>query len=388
MAAVRATSINQSVLISHSHNNTALGNHINALGNHINGTGDEMWKVVEQIAFDMETVYLWVILALGFPGNCAAIVTVIKMFPGRSLTMYVALLAAVDNLSILVKILMFVLLDKGMNVGNLGCKTLGYFGNVLSTFANWLLVAMSIERFAAVWFPLKFVQIWSPKKSIATVMTMAFLLAAMFLHLFWIMRFVDDKDAGMKYCSIYDEYKYFMMHIWYWINVIIYAVLPCILLMIFNALIVVGIVQSRNAHRQFKGYSCKDKQINVDRHRPVTLMLVAAAVSLVILTTPRCVMLILTPYWTPPAGTMEGSVEYLIDCIAFVLCDFTHAINFYVYSLSTEIFRRQFIDILTCRKPRTTPIQNKYASLSFRTSLRFSYHRKSSSTRFEKRTEA
>lgn len=376
MAVEEPTFINQSLIsqTNYSYNISVLENHM-ASNDHVNGSGDERWEVIEKIAFDMETVYLWVILALGFPGNCATIVTVIKMFPERSLTMYIALLAVVDNLSIVVKILMFVLPDNGIGVGNFGCKTLGYFGNVLSTFANWLLVAMSIERVAAVWFPLKFVQIWSPKKSLSAVVIMAVLLSVMFLHLFWMVRFVDDKDAGMMYCSIYDEYKYFMMHIWYWMNVLIYAILPCILLTIFNLLVVVGVVKARKVRRRFKS-NCynKHKHISVDRHRPITLMLVAAAVSLVILTIPRCVMLILTPYLNFPGGTIEASVEYLLDCIAFVLCDFTHAINFYVYSLTVEIFRRQFIDILMCRKQSTTPLQTTYTSLSFRSSHLASRH--------------
>ncbi|XP_046370987.2 FMRFamide receptor-like [Haliotis rufescens] len=328
----------------------------------------ESWNLIENFAFNLETVYLWIILVIGFPGNCATIVTVVKMCPARSLTVYITILAVVDNLAIVDKLLMFVLLDHGVHVGQFGCKILGYFGNLLSTFANWLLVAMSVERFVAVWFPFKLGQSWTFKKSIMAVLVLALPLIALFLHLFWIMRFVDDKEQGMVYCAIHEEYKYFMMHVWYWINVLMYAAIPCTLLILFNLLIIMGIVRSRKVQKRLSGN--KDDSSSIDRLRQVTIMLVAAAISLVILTTPRCVMLILTPYWNPPEQTMEGSVEYLLDTIAFVLCDFNHAINFYVYSMSAKRFRRQFLDLFQRRKHQMTPTKTQYISLSTRQSVR------------------
>ncbi|XP_067648925.1 probable G-protein coupled receptor B0563.6 [Haliotis asinina] len=334
----------------------------------------EDWESFENVAFNLETVYLWIILVIGLPGNFATIVTVVKMCPARSLTVYITILAIVDNLAIVDKLLMFVLLDHGVHVGQFGCKTLGYFGNLLSTFANWLLVAISVERFVAVWFPFKLGQSWTYKKSIVAVLVLALPLIALFLHLFWIMRFVDDKEQGMVYCAIHEEYKYFMMHVWYWINVLMYAAIPCTLLILFNILIIVGIVKSRKAQNRLSGN--KDDKSSIDRLRQVTIMLVAAAISLVLLTTPRCVMLILTPYWNPSEKTMEGSVEYLLDTIAFVLCDFNHAINFYVYSMSAGRFRRQFLDLFPCRKQQMTPTKTQYVSLSTRQSLHLNSKRK------------
>ncbi|XP_067649947.1 probable G-protein coupled receptor 139 [Haliotis asinina] len=334
-----------------------------------NSSNNSAWQVVESVTFDIQTYYLWVILALGFPGNCATIVTVIKMSPARSLTVYIALLAVVDNLAIVNKLLLFVLPDKGVHIGNFGCKVLGYFGNFLITFANWLLVAMSVERFAAVWFPFKVGQSWTFKKSLTAVVLVALPLSVLFLHLFWIMTFIVE-DTGV-FCDIHEEYRHFMMHIWYWINVMIYAVVPCILLLLFNLLIVMGIVRSARAQKYLKSTrGNKSGSSAVDRHRPITIMLVTAAVTLVVLTTPRCVMLILTPYWTPPLNSMQGAVKFLIDTIAFLLCDLTHAINFYVYSLSAKSFRRQFVELFLCHKRDKATNSTQYVSLTSRSSVK------------------
>ncbi|XP_071101918.1 probable G-protein coupled receptor 139 [Haliotis cracherodii] len=333
-------------------------------------TDDSAWKAVESVAFDIQTYYLWVIFALGFPGNCATIVTVIKMSPARSLTVYIALLAVVDNLAIINKLLLFVLLDNGVHLQDVGCKILGYFGNFLITFANWLLVAMSVERFAAVWFPFKVGQSWTFKKSLIAVVLVALPLSVLFLHLFWMIKFVTE-GPGMVYCDVEETYKHFMMHIWYWINVIVYAVIPCTLLLVFNCLIVGGIIKSGKAQKYLNSnYGNQKSNSCADRHRQVTIMLVTAAITLVILTTPRCVILVLTPYWTPEQNSMKGAVKYLIDTLAFVLCDVTHAINFYVYSLSARRFRFQFVQLFMCRRRKMAPVNTQYFSLSPRASLR------------------
>ncbi|XP_048246077.1 probable G-protein coupled receptor 139 [Haliotis rufescens] len=340
---------------------------INNSGDLIN---DSSWRAVDSVAFDIQTYYLWVILALGFPGNCATIVTVIKMSPARSLTVYIALLAVVDNLAIVNKLLLIVLLDHKIHVGQLGCKVLGYFGNFLTTFANWLLVAMSMERFAAVWFPLKIGQSWTFKKSILAVVLLSLPLCILFLHLFWTMKFLVEKETGTYHCDIYKEYEYFMMHIWYWINILVYAFIPCILLLLFNLLIIAGIVKSDKEQKYLHGN--KNTNSGVDRHRPITIMLVTAAAVLVVLTTPRCLMLILTPYWNPDHQSMEGAVKYLLDTLAFLLCDLTHAINFYVYSLSAKRFRGQFIELCLCRHHKATQNHTLDVSIPCRTSVRIS----------------
>ncbi|XP_067649011.1 probable G-protein coupled receptor 139 [Haliotis asinina] len=329
------------------------------------------WRAVESAVFDIQTYYLWVIFALGFPGNCATIVTVIKMSPARSLTVYIALLAVVDNLAIVNKLLLFVMLDNGLHIQNAGCRILGYLGNFLITFANWLLVAMSVERFAAVWFPFKVGQSWTFKKSLTAVFLVALPLSLLFLHLFWTIQFIDD-GPGMVFCDVAEKYQYFMMHVWYWINITVYAIIPCVLLLVFNCLIVGGIIKSGKAQKYLKSNHGSQKSKScADRHRQVTIMLVTAAITLVILTTPRCVMLILTPYWTPNQNSMEGALKYLIDTLAFVLCDVTHAINFYVYSLSAKRFRFQFVQLFLCRRRKMAPVNTQYFSLSSRASLRF-----------------
>ncbi|XP_046551540.1 neuropeptide SIFamide receptor-like [Haliotis rubra] len=208
------------------------------------------WEFIDSVAYNIETYYLWVILFLGFPGNSATIITIIKMSPARSLTVYIALLAVVDNLAIVIKLLIFVLTDHGVDIGSFGCKFLGFCGNFLITLGNWILVALSVERFAAVWFPLKLGQNWTFRKSLIVVGGMTVPLIGLFLHLFWTTDYVPAEPPNTAYCGVHAEYVGFITECWYWINIVIYAILPYVLLLLFNSLIVAGIIMSRKVSRR------------------------------------------------------------------------------------------------------------------------------------------
>ncbi|XP_067650374.1 probable G-protein coupled receptor 139 [Haliotis asinina] len=329
------------------------------------------WETIDDIAFHIETYYLWVILALGFPGNCSTVVTIIKMSPARSLTVYIALLAIVDNLAILNKLLIFVLTDNGVPIGQFGCKFLAFCGNFLITFANWLLVAMSVERFVAVWYPFKIGQIWTFKKSLVVVIGITIPLLGLFLHLFWTVHYVNMETYIL--CVAHEDHLDFFVNAWFWINITVYALLPCLLLLVFNALIIAGIVKSSKVHIYLNrnGSVKNGAVVTTERQRQITKMLVSSAIALVILTFPRCVMLLMSPHLNYPTKSMNGAVIYLVDTIAYVFCDSTHAINFYLYSFSARRFRRQFLDLVACRKRKMAPVSTQYITLSSRPSMRF-----------------
>ncbi|XP_071108985.1 mu-type opioid receptor-like [Haliotis cracherodii] len=294
------------------------------------------------------------------------------MSPTRSLTVYIALLAIVDNLAIVIKLLIFVLTDHGVDIGSFGCKFLGFCGNFLITLGNWILVALSVERFAAVWYPLKLGQNWTFKKSLIVVGGITVPLIALFLHLFWTTDYVPADPPNTAYCGVHAEYVGFITECWYWINVAIYAILPFALLLLFNSLIVAGIVMSRRVSRYLNRSKAKDNgHFTSYRQRQITVMLVTSAFVMILLTTPRCVFLILSTSLTAPMTTTKGAIVYLLDTLAYVMCDSTHAVNFYLYSFSARRFRKQFRDVVFCRERKRGQSGAQYVTLTSRMSIRF-----------------
>ena len=331
-------------------------------------TMDPSVQHLHYIRSKIQNYYLWVIFALGFPGNCATIVTVIRMSPPRSLTVYIVLLAVIDNLALINKILIITLLvDLKIIIGDIGCRLFGFFGNFLATFANWLLVAMSIERFAAVWFPFHVGQWWTFRKSLVVLAAVAVPLIGLFLHYFWTFRFVYDSASGSVACVHYQQYVAFIS-IFEWYNVAIYAFIPCFLLLVFNVLVIHGIVRSTKSRRYLNGSNEPESGRSLHQ-RQVTIMLVTAAIVLLVFTTPRCVLLILANYWKPTPNSMEHAWKELADQFSFILCDSTHAVNFYLYSLSAKKFRFHFFDLVMCRS--NSGAHNTFVmSLSYRPSGR------------------
>ena len=65
--------------------------------------------------------YLWPLFALGFPGNCAAIVTIFRMRSIGTFPVFVVMLAVMDSLAIFVKLLFYQLLSHQVDMGTAGC---------------------------------------------------------------------------------------------------------------------------------------------------------------------------------------------------------------------------------------------------------------------------
>uniref|UniRef100_A0A2C9KP47 G-protein coupled receptors family 1 profile domain-containing protein n=1 Tax=Biomphalaria glabrata TaxID=6526 RepID=A0A2C9KP47_BIOGL len=90
--------------------------------------------------------YLWVIMALGFPGNLLTFFTILSIRPRLRFTVYVAALAVVDNMCLVTKVININLNQRHVNMGDFGCQFLQYWGSLTGQWANWLLVMMTAER--------------------------------------------------------------------------------------------------------------------------------------------------------------------------------------------------------------------------------------------------
>lgn len=108
-----------------------------------------------RVAFHLNRSYLWVIFAFGFPGNIVSFITILRMKPLTSPTVYVAAVAFMDNTCLLCKVTFFSLTKFDANIGTNGCAIIMFIGSFVAQFANWLLVAMTIERCLAICLPLK-----------------------------------------------------------------------------------------------------------------------------------------------------------------------------------------------------------------------------------------
>ena len=309
----------------------------------------EEWQRLALMAYNINMNYLWFVFALGFPGNLATIVTTIKMAAVGPPSLYVLLLAIVDNLAITVKLLYHQLVLHGVVLGAEGCKTLTFLGSFLVAIANWILVFLAVERFLAVHYPLtrsasKRCRI---RKATMSVSLVAFVLFCIFLPLVWTHSYIYDERNNRMYCGVVKMYEQFIRTAWYWIDSIVYAIIPCTLLFVFNILIIRDVRHSLLTHIILtNNNSCVRGQLF---HLQVTAMLLTASVVFVVLILPICIFFILDPYWVVQIYTVADGRKRLFRQCAFLLCDMSHAVNFYLYFLSARNFRNRFLKMFVCK---------------------------------------
>lgn len=316
------------------------------------------YQEVLDVAFVINKYYLWVIVAVGFPGNMATITTIVRMRSFGSFTFYVAVLATVDNLAIAVKTMLYQLYENQINITTAGCRTLFFLGNFLATFANWILVLMAVERLVAVRYPLKIKKYLGCRKSSMAIFSVGIIIGGLYAPILWISYFNEK-----KWLCVLDRDIKEMTVILYWVNVLLFAFIPFVILALCNLFIVCAIRKSfriQSSMRDLHTMSIKRRSScnYMSVQRQIMFMLFTSTLVFVVFLFPLCAFQVANGYWRVVPQTRGYAIKYLINQIAYVLCDSTHAVNFYLYFLSAKKFRCHFLRMTSCisHSPRPSPV--------------------------------
>ncbi|XP_025081517.1 probable G-protein coupled receptor 139 isoform X2 [Pomacea canaliculata] len=313
-------------------------------------------------AYYINHYYLVVVAAVGFPGNLLSLFTILKMKPFTSPSIYVAALAISDNLCLIAKTFLLQLTKEDVNVGPAGCKTLYYMGNVFSIFSNWILVLMTVERFLAIRFPLKIGALCTRRRSMMTLVLL--FVCVMALNIIYPVAAKDQINGNDWICIFGKEFDQLMEKVWYWVDAFFYSIIPSILLSILNTLIILGIRRATVIHRALTEDGGSRKTASgqaaekVRQQRQITIMLFVLCVVFVVLTLPNSVFFVYQRYWDYSVSTYETAKYLFVKQIIFLLSDMPHAINFFVYFISTKKFRDRFLDTICCRLSRTRHVSS------------------------------
>ncbi|PVD36141.1 hypothetical protein C0Q70_03114 [Pomacea canaliculata] len=239
--------------------------------------------------------------------------TILKMKPFTSPSIYVAALAISDNLCLIAKTFLLQLTKEDVNVGPAGCKTLYYMGNVFSIFSNWILVLMTVERFLAIRFPLKIGALCTRRRSMMTLVLL--FVCVMALNIIYPVA-AKDQINGNDWICIFGK--------------------------------------DGGSRKTASGQAAE----KVRQQRQITIMLFVLCVVFVVLTLPNSVFFVYQRYWDYSVSTYETAKYLFVKQIIFLLSDMPHAINFFVYFISTKKFRDRFLDTICCRLSRTRHVSS------------------------------
>ena len=306
-----------------------------------------------KVAKFINDYYLYLVCVIGIPGNLACIMTLTSMKPLLSSAIYMLALAVADVIALALKISYIRLTAEDVRLGDIGCRLIFMMGTMWQMYANWVLVALTIERFLAIWFPLK-VRELSTKRNTLLVLSLMLLFFAL-ANLQFLFTYEEVHDQFMVWdCRPKPKFAEFINKIWYWIDAILYALLPTILLLVFNSLIIFAVRRSGKKQRRMTfGHGKPTESLN--QQRQITTMLLTSSIIFVILVLPNSIFFIVKNYWTWRETSLGISQYYLLLQIIFLLSDLSHALNFYLYCLSGRKFRQHFLKLICpCRNGAVT----------------------------------
>lgn len=294
------------------------------------------------LAMDLITYVMPIIIFTGTVGNIFSFMVMMRREMRQTPTFfYLAMLAIADSMVLFVSAFKSWLRTvSGFELSHInafGCKLTMFLVHFSIQFSAWLIVAVTIERFLAVWFPLKA----NAMCSISRAKFITFMIAVIFIlinvHIFWTAQLLVTRQSldGSNYiCAAY-AYENFVCKIFPWVNLVLYSFLPCLILIVLNVLIIICLLKTKHVPSTMT----KDDNQLRNSHRKLAMTLIFVSFTWIVTTTPRPLFGL---FATKPKSLEEVATALMWRVICYQLMYINHAVNFFLYCLSGEKFRIQF----------------------------------------------
>lgn len=291
-----------------------------------------------KIALHLAKYFLPAIVFLGTLGNLLTFVVLIrKRMRKTSVNTYLLLLACADTGALYCSgFKTWLRLISGfelLHVSNFGCKFFIFLFLISLHMSAWLVVAISSDRFFAVWFPLRSLTMCSVRRA-RIVSLIGFIMISIYNgHVFWTMHLVNHR------CSA-DPKNVFMMVYYPWIKLTTYSCLPFTLVLILNICICVKIIPGFRHLPMKQSGNCESRTFHSAGHNDakVTTMLVIVSVTWLFLTAPFTLWTFVARQRSDPG---EIAADFLAKTVCFMLMYVNHGVNFYLYCITGKKFRKE-----------------------------------------------
>ena len=214
------------------------------------------------------------------------------------------------------------------------CRARSFISYVAMDMASWMVVAISVDRFYKVKFPLQARIYCTRKLTIIVSCVIATVLTLKNIHL--ATQFIGDfSNNDTDYCypnSDYPKYVHFFQKIWPWIDLSIFVLIPFIIITFCNAFIIY------NQHRRRMKFGHR----NLDRS--LIHFLLISSILFIICNFPISITMVILPYISKTHNQKDyyDGVSFAFDILRLPSYA-SLALNFYLYYYSSSIFRQQAI---------------------------------------------
>ena len=237
------------------------------------------------------------------------------------------------------------------------CKTVSLFLYSSSQFSVWLIIAVTIERYIVVSHPLQTSRFCNIRRAKRVIFLLAVTFICINLHLFWTVTINEkvDHDHITKRCGPAAGFELLIEVIWQWIDAVLYALGPSLIIVVFNVLIITQTIRAttwRGSVQSGPLFQMEKRKATTDNNVKLTVMLLSVSFTFLVTTFPMVIVGIYHPQWNSEID--EGTVQLaaqrqLIRTVAEMLMYLNHSVNFYLYCALGQKFRNQVIRTLCGR---------------------------------------
>ncbi|PVD29893.1 hypothetical protein C0Q70_09150 [Pomacea canaliculata] len=315
--------------------------------NNTNDTEWDLYKYQWTVQFLFYKVYIWVLVGVGVPGNVACILVATSMTLTTA-TLYMSLLAVADLLALVLRLISHQIYLYKVTLNTFVCKV-DVFVDLVSSYANWTLVLVCLERFLSIRFPLKKKIYFTKHRAILIAVLLGMILCLCHLY-----EFIQIDHIQERSCYYPESSLDFVTNYWHWIKACIYYFLPFILLLIFPCLIIVSLRRQRKAREAMVRTTPVTSRETTQTRVEVTLsvMVVWDAIVVIVTFAPMCLYYLLVPFNV----VNEWFTSTMLTHTAVALSEANYAVDFVIYFAASKKFRSRFKKLigkcLTCRRRR------------------------------------
>ncbi|XP_076458316.1 putative G-protein coupled receptor 139 [Babylonia areolata] len=315
-----------------------------------------------KVAVLLERIYIPILVAVGVPCNFLCFVTLVfTSLRNTSTCVYMAAIAVLDCVilihSLCIQISRYLGHAEYYMYNDWNCGFQHFLFYFAIHFDVLLLLAMTVDRFIVVRFPLKAQRLCTPKSAIKVIIGLGIFSFALNFQIFFNRRLVPTgrSEDPLRCWYPEGEIKTFMEKIYTIIDATIYSFIPFLSLLTLNLLIIRQLNQSSKFSRQFTegqgGNNMNESAVGDTKkakaNTNITLMLLMVSFTFLGLTSPIVIMYLYQRY-NRQIKTNAERAEYRIILVVMENVMYSnHAVNFLLYSISGRRFRQELKQFLT-----------------------------------------